>query len=100
MPNTKSAKKQVRVISRRSARNRALRSQVKTHITSAEKLIFAGDIPAAEAAVRTAAVSLDKAAEKGVLHPNNTGRRKSRLVKKLNQAQMQLEQSPEPEQTA
>jgi len=30
--------------------------------------------------------SLDKAAEKGVIHPNNAARRKSRLIKKLNEA--------------
>ena len=87
MPNTKSAKKQVRVIARRSVRNRAARSEVKTHITGAEKLLFNGDIAAAEAAVKAAVSSLDKAAAKGILHPNNVARRKARLLRKINQAQ-------------
>jgi small subunit ribosomal protein S20 len=37
--------------------------------------------------VAVAITSLDKAAEKGVIHPNNAARRKSRLMKKLNEAQ-------------
>jgi small subunit ribosomal protein S20 len=37
--------------------------------------------------VVAAITSLDKAAEKGIIHPNNTARRKSRLMKKLNEAQ-------------
>ena len=78
--------KATRVASRRQQRNKAARSEVKTNITKAEKLIIAGDLKAAEAAVKTASVSLDKAAEKMILHANNTARRKSRLVKKLNQA--------------
>ena len=97
MPNTKSAKRQVRVIERRSVRNRSTRSEVKTHITRAEKLIFAGEIEAAAEAVKTAVVALDKAAEKGILHANNTARRKSRLVKKLNQAQPPAAGDTEPE---
>ena len=32
----------------------------------------------------TATASLDKAAEKGIIHGNNAARRKSRLMKKLN----------------
>jgi len=44
------------------------------------------DLESAQAAVVAAATALDKAAEKGVLHPNNAARRKSRLMKKLNQA--------------
>jgi len=39
--------------------------------------------------------SLDKAAEKGVIHPNNAARRKSRLMKKLNEALSLAETEPE-----
>ena len=41
----------------------------------------------ARQAVATAVTSLDRAAEKGVIHSNNAARRKARLVNKLNQAQ-------------
>jgi len=42
---------------------------------------------AARGAVVAAISSLDRAAAKGVIHPNNAARRKSRLMKKLNKAQ-------------
>jgi small subunit ribosomal protein S20 len=83
---SKSAQKQARVASRRQQRNKSARSEVKTNITKAEKLIFTGELKAAEAAVTVAVSSLDKAAEKKILHANNAARRKSRLLKKLNQA--------------
>jgi len=87
VPITKSAKKQMRVSVKKQLRNKSARSQCKTNITKAEKLIFSGNIEGAQKAVITAISSLDKAAEKGILHPNNTSRRKSRLMKKLNEAQ-------------
>ena len=87
MPQTKSAQKQVRVAERRQLRNKSIRSLCKTNITKAEKFIFSGELELAKQAVVTAISSLDKAAEKGVIHPNNASRRKSRLMKKLNEAQ-------------
>ncbi|MFC2051718.1 30S ribosomal protein S20 [Chloroflexota bacterium] len=87
MPVTKSAEKQMRASEKRQLRNKSVRSLCKTNITKAEKLIFSGEIEAAEKAVATAISSLDKAAEKGVIHPNNAARRKSRLMNKLNEAQ-------------
>ncbi|MFC2072111.1 30S ribosomal protein S20 [Chloroflexota bacterium] len=88
MPVTKSAQKQMRVTERRRLRNKSIRNLCKTNISKAERLIFSGEPGAAEKAVVTAISSLDKAAEKGVIHPNNAARRKSRLVKKLNEAQV------------
>ena len=87
MPQTKSAQKQVRVAERRQLRNKSIRSLCKTNITKAEKLIFSGELELAKQAVVAAISSLDKAVEKGVIHPNNAARRKSRLMKKLNEAQ-------------
>ena len=87
MPGSKSAQKQVRVNERRRLRNKSLRSLCKTNITKAERLIFSGELEAAREAVAAAISALDKAAEKGVIHPNNAARRKSRLMKKLNEAQ-------------
>jgi len=60
---------------------------VKTSIIKAERLIFSGELEAAQSAVIAAIGSLDKAAEKGIIHSNNAARRKSRLMKKLNEAQ-------------
>ena len=86
MPNTRSARKQVRVSERRRLRNKSIQSLCKTNITRAEKLIFSGELESAQEAAVAAISSLDKAAEKGVIHPNNAARRKSRLMKKLNEA--------------
>ncbi|MFC2026986.1 30S ribosomal protein S20 [Chloroflexota bacterium] len=90
MANTKSAQKQMRVAQRRRARNKPVQSQTKTLVSKAEELIFSGDIEPAQGAVIVAISSLDKAASKGILHPNSAARRKSRLVKKLNKVQPQL----------
>ncbi len=87
MPVTKSAQKQIHVTERRRLRNKSIRSLCKTNTTKAERLIFSGELEAAQKAVVAAISSLDKAAEKGIIHPNNAARRKSRLMQKLNQAQ-------------
>jgi len=86
LPVTKSAQKQVRVAERKQLRNKSIRSECKTNISKAEGLIFSGELEAAQEAVSAAIRSLDKAAEKGIIHPNNAARRKSRLMKKLNEA--------------
>ena len=86
MPHNQSSQKQLHVDERRRLRNKSIRSLCKTNIVKAERLIFSGEPDSARAAVVAATSSLDKAAEKGVLHPNNAARRKARLMKKLNQA--------------
>ena len=87
MPGGKLAQKNVRVAERKRLRNKSVRSLCKTSVTKAERLIFSGELEAAQEAVVAAVSSLDRAAEKGVIHPNNAARRKSRLLKKLNEAQ-------------
>ncbi len=83
MPKSKEARNS----ENRQMRNRAVRSRAKTFITRAEKLVFTGEMESAQAAVAESISALDRAAEKGIIHPNNAARRKSRLMKKLNQAQ-------------
>lgn len=82
---TASAKKQARASVRRTLRNRAIRSEVKTLIVKARRTLT--DAPAAESdrhAVTLEAVrALDRAASKGILHPNNAARRKARLTRQL-----------------
>ena len=95
-----SAEKEARVASKRHQRNKSIRSQVKTDIIRAEKLIFSGELEAARAAVTAAVSALDKAAEKKVLHANNASRRKARLVKKLNQIKAQPPAGAKPEKAA
>jgi small subunit ribosomal protein S20 len=87
LPITKSAKKQVLVSEKKRLRNRSLRSMCRTQVAKAGRLITSGDMETAREAVTVAVTSLDRAAEKGVIHANNAARRKARLVKKLNQAE-------------
>ncbi len=87
MPSSRSVRKQVRVTQRRRLRNKSIQSLCKTNITKTERLIFSGELESAQEAAVAAISSLDRAAEKGVIHPNNAARRKSRLMKKLNEAQ-------------
>ncbi len=94
MPGSKSAQKRVRVNERRRLVNQPIRSLCKSNITKAERLIFLGELEAAREAVVVAISSLDSAAEKGVIHPNNAARRKSRLMKKLNEAQASAKTKP------
>lgn len=76
----------MRVADANRQENRRAKSQVKTSLTKVKKLVDAGSLTEAEAAAVSAQSTLDKAAEKGILHPKNAARRKSRLMKKLNQA--------------
>ncbi len=82
MANTRSAKKRVRASLRKRNRNRATRSAVKTLVTRARRPAE-GTASLTSDEVRHAISALDKAAEKGVLHPNNASRRKSRLMSAL-----------------
>ena len=79
MPRAKSA----RVSLRKRSRNLPLRTRAKSEIKKARALIDANDLDGAEAAVKSAFVALDKAAQKGALHANNASRRKSRIMKAL-----------------
>ena len=79
MPNTASAKKRLRQDEVRRARNRAIKSQVKTSIKNVREAVAAGDIEQANASYKLAAKVIDRAGAKRVIHPNNAARKKSRL---------------------
>lgn len=85
MANTASAKKQARESQKRALRNRSVKSAVKTHISRARRAAESRDEGATDLAA-AAVSSLDRAASKGILHPNNAARRKSRLMRRLNAA--------------
>ncbi|OGN91323.1 MAG: 30S ribosomal protein S20 [Chloroflexi bacterium RBG_13_48_17] len=88
MPKSKSAEKTARAAARKQLRNKSVRSATKTHLARAEKLISSNELEPAQQAVLTATSALDRAAQKGVIHPNTAARRKSRLMKKFNQAKL------------
>jgi small subunit ribosomal protein S20 len=81
--NIKSQKKRILTNAKRAERNKAVKSELKTRVKTA--LNTAGTDENAEA-LRLAMKRLDKAAAKGVIHPNQAARRKSRLAKSINAA--------------
>lgn len=83
MANIKSAIKRIRSSERKRARNKPVRTALKTYVRSAQAQIVAGNDTSAEAVVN-AISALDKAANKGIIHKNQAARRKSRLMAKLN----------------
>jgi small subunit ribosomal protein S20 len=83
LANTASALKRIRSNNRKRIRNKMVRSRTR----SAVKLAREAEPADAKTATAAAISSLDRAATKGVIHPNNAARRKSRLMKALNKAQ-------------
>jgi small subunit ribosomal protein S20 len=76
----------MRAAARKQDRNKTIRTLTKTDVKKAAKAISSGDMEAAKTSVKGAISTLDKAAEKKILHKNNVARKKSRLMKKLNKA--------------
>lgn len=83
MANIKSQIKRNKQNEKRRQRNRVFRGRARTYVRKAQTVIETGETEAARQATLEAIRSLDKAAEKGVLHKNNAARRKSRLMRQL-----------------
>ena len=83
MANIKSQKKRNLTNAKRAERNKAVKSELKTRVKTATK---AAGTEQGDEALRMAVKRLDMAAAKGIIHPNQAARRKSRLMKKLNAA--------------
>ena len=84
MANIKSAKKRILVTETKAARNKSIRSEVKTATKKVEAAVAANDKDAAKAALTTAISTIESACSKGVYHKNNAGRKVSRLTKLVN----------------
>jgi small subunit ribosomal protein S20 len=82
---TRSAAKAWRKSEERRQRNRSSRSAAKTRVRTAAEAIVAAP-KESEEAVRVAISSLDRAAQRGAVHPNTAARRKARLMHKYNTA--------------
>ena len=80
MANIKSAKKRVLVIATKTARNKSIKSAVKTAVKKVDAAVAAGDKAAAQTALANAISTMDKAASKGVYHKNTASRKISRCL--------------------
>ena len=83
MPNTPSAKKRLRQTATRTARNKTLRTSMRTWEKKVLQAVEAGDKASAEASLPQAYKQIDKAARKRILHPNTAANHKSRLARKV-----------------
>jgi small subunit ribosomal protein S20 len=83
--NIRSQIKRNRQTVKRQARNKAVRSELRTRTKKANAAIVDG-VENSEEAVRLAIKRIDKAAAKGVIHKNQAANRKSRLMKRAAKA--------------
>lgn len=84
MANIKSAKKRILVNETKAARNKAIKSKVKTAVKKVETAVAKNDADAAKEALKVAIVEVSKAKSKGVYHKNTASRKISRLTKAVN----------------
>ena len=83
MANTKSAKKAVRQITRRTIANKARRSHMRSTVRKVEEAIASGSKDAAQAALKEAEPVMARTAQKGMLHRRTASRKVSRLAKRV-----------------
>ena len=86
MANIKSQKKRILTNARRQERNKAVRSELKTRVKSADRAATQGAEDTDEQ-LRRAVKALDMAAAKGIIHKNQAANRKSKLMKRVAKAQ-------------
>ena len=85
MANIKSAKKRILVTDTKTARNKAIKSTVKTYVKKVETAVEKKDVEAAKVALKEAISVINKAGSKGVYHKNTCARKISRLTKAVNE---------------
>ena len=84
MANIKSAKKRILVTETKTARNKAIKSKVKTYVKKVETAVEKKDVEAAKVALKEAISVINKAGSKGVYHKKTVSRKISRLSKAVN----------------
>ncbi len=84
MANIKSAQKRILVNEKKAARNKSIKTGVKTSVKKVHAAIAANDKEAATAALQAATSKIEKAASKGVFPKNTASRKVSRLALAVN----------------
>ncbi|MDH7601419.1 MAG: 30S ribosomal protein S20 [Armatimonadota bacterium] len=85
MPNIKSVIKDVKKSRERRLRNVSTKSRIKT-LTKKAKAAIDANAENAAILISEAVSVIDKAAKRGIIHPNAAARRKSKLMKYANRA--------------
>jgi small subunit ribosomal protein S20 len=83
----KSAIKRAEIAERNRLRNVSVKSSIKTAIKKVESSLSTKDENLVNN-LKEALSKLDKAVSKGILHKNTVARKKSKLMKKVNQAKV------------
>jgi small subunit ribosomal protein S20 len=83
MANTASARKRSRQSETQRQHNASLRSELRTAVKNARKAIEAGDKGAAQTILQRATSTIDRIADKNIIHKNKAARHKSRLAAAL-----------------
>ena len=86
MANVKSAKKRIRVIDKKTARNRRVKGHLKAILKAYDAALAEGDMETAKEQLYIAEKKLMQAAAKGTIHKNAASRKVSRLAKRFNKA--------------
>jgi len=80
--NIKSQLKRIKTNQKRTERNKAVKSELRTWVRKFREAAASGDKDAAANALKTASKKRDKAASKGVIHKNQAANRKSAMARK------------------
>jgi len=82
--NIKSAQKRIKIITKKTLRNKMIKSQVKTATKKVLTAVNEGNKTLAETTLRNAISKINKASTKGIFHKNNAARKVSQLTKMVN----------------
>ena len=82
MANIKSQLKRIKTNEKRTERNKAVKSELRTWIRKFREAAASGDKDATSDALKIASTKLDKAVSKGVIHANQAANKKSAMAKK------------------
>lgn len=83
MANIKSQMKRIGTNRKAEARNKAVRTELKSAVRATREAVAKGDKKAAETALQNANRKLDKAVSKGVVHKRQAANRKSSIAKQV-----------------
>ena len=81
--NIKSQIKRIKTNEKAHQRNKAVKSELRTHVRKFREAVESGNVEEATTAMRNASRKLDKAVSKGVIHKNQAANRKSAIAKRL-----------------
>jgi small subunit ribosomal protein S20 len=82
--NIKSQLKRIKTNEKARLRNKSVKSSLKTAVRRFREAADAGDREQAQVALQFASRQLDKAASKGVIHPNQAANKKSAMAQRAN----------------